>query len=116
MTRAAVHAVARRLGAVRGAPAAETGHAPPPSDEAGLRAWLVGQIADLLLTRPALLLSHLYRVDVREADVQAALAAADPAAALADALIAREAEKARYRARYRPSPPADNAPADDAAL
>ncbi len=69
-----------------------------PTDEAALRAWLTERVAYLLETRPALLLSHLYRVDVRERDVRAALAAPDPTAAVVQALLDREAEKARYRA------------------
>ncbi len=76
-----------------------------PSDEAGLRAWLTARVEHLLRTQPALLMSHLYRVDVREADVQAALAAPEPARALADALIARETEKHLYRQRYARSDP-----------
>ncbi len=89
--------------------AGETLPAALPSDEAALRRWLRERVAEMLRTAPALVMSHLYRVDVREAVVQTALAAPDPAAALADALIAREIEKARYRHHYTPPP-------DDAAV
>ena len=88
------------MDAARAAAIALSSEAPEalPTDEAALRAWLTERVAHLLATQPALLLSHLYRVDVREKDVRAALAAPDPTAALVQALLDREAEKARYRA------------------
>ncbi len=85
---------------VRAAQQLAAADAPLSGDAAPERAWLVDAVRQLLDANPALLLSALYRVDVREGDVRAALSLPDPAPALADALIAREAEKRRYRHPY----------------
>lgn len=76
--------------------------APLPGEAEALSTWLADRIAEMLESNPALLMSHLYRVDVRERDVQAALAAPDAPAALAEALIQREIEKSQYRTRHAP--------------
>ncbi|HYE58017.1 MAG TPA: hypothetical protein VD948_05905 [Rhodothermales bacterium] len=64
-----------------------------------LRAWLRGEVARLLSGERAWLMAILYRVDVRERDLAAAFSDDDVPGALADALIARMAEKLRYRTR-----------------
>ena len=70
-----------------------------PLDAEAMRAWLRVRIAAMLGADRARLMAVLYRIDVRERDVGAALASGDPASALADAVIARMAEsQARRRA------------------
>jgi hypothetical protein len=71
--------------------------AAPEGDAAALRAWLRAEVARMLTGERARLMAILYRVDVRERDLAAALMADDVPGALADALIARMAEKLRYR-------------------
>ena len=73
------------------------------ADAAALRAWLVPRVAAMLASDRARLLAILYRVDVRERDLNAALAAPDVPAALADALVARMVETQRTR-RARTAP------------
>lgn len=69
----------------------------PPSDAAALRAWLCARISAMLTGERARLMAVLYRIDVRERDVRAALASGDPPSALADAVIARAAESQARR-------------------
>ncbi len=69
-----------------------------PADAAVLRAWLRRRIAAMLIAERAALMAVLYRIDVRERDVTAALSAKDPADALADAVLARMAETRARRA------------------
>lgn len=73
------------------------------TDASALRAWLVPRVAAMLASDRARLLAILYRVDVRERDLAAALAAPDVPAALADALVARMVETQRTR-RARTAP------------
>ena len=70
-----------------------------PSDAEAMRAWLRARIAAMLDGDRARLMAVLYRIDVRERDVAAALAASDPASALADAVLERVAETHARRAR-----------------
>lgn len=75
---------------------AEDGDAP------ALRTWLRTRIAAMLDGgERARLMAILYRVDVRERDVTAALATDDPAGALADALVQRALDAHATRQRYR---------------
>ena len=68
-------------------------------------AVLAPQIGRLLGERRDWLLSRLYRLDVRERDIKAALATdADAALGLARLIVARHHERRRTRARYRPLP------------
>lgn len=76
-----------------------------PDAAEALRAWLRARVAALLEGDRARLMAILYRVDVRERDVATALAADDPAGALADALVARALEAAATRRAYRDGPP-----------
>lgn len=69
------------------------------TDSETVRAWLVPIVAQMLASDRARLLAILYRVDVRERDLNAALSAPDVPASLADALLARMLEKQRYRTR-----------------
>ena len=75
---------------------------------------LTGWIAQLLDARRDWLLGKLYRMDVRERDILAALAVPDarPARALARLVLERQRERLAARARYR-SPPLDE---DEGAL
>lgn len=66
-------------------------------DASALRAWLAPRIAAMLDGDRARLMAILYRVDVRERDVMAALSAPDPAGALADAIVARAMDAQRTR-------------------
>ena len=50
------------------------------------------------------LVNTLYRIDVRERDFHAAMQAATPAEALAEAILNRLIEKAETRIRYRQAP------------
>ena len=70
-----------------------------PGDAEAMRAWLRARIAAMLDGDRARLMAVLYRIDVRERDVAAALAASDPASALADAVLERVAETHARRAR-----------------
>ncbi len=74
-----------------------------PGDAEAMRAWLRARIAAMLDGDRARLMAVLYRIDVRERDVRAALAARDPESALADAVMARMGEThARRRAAQGP--------------
>ena len=69
-----------------------------------VRQFLIRRIGRLLSEQPALLMSLLYRIDVREPDVQRVLAESPPGrlpADLADLVIERQLAKARMRRRYR---------------
>lgn len=66
-------------------------------DAAALRAWLRREVTRMLAWDRARLMAIVYRVDVRERDLTRSLAAPDPAGSLTEALIARMAEKLRYR-------------------
>lgn len=69
-----------------------------------IRACLVDHLVQLLDQNPALLMSHLYRIDVAESDVKAVFATCDPPAVperLADLIIARQLQKIELRERYR---------------
>ena len=78
----------------------------PPDDrhytEAEVRELLRARIASLLTTDRDWLLGKLYRLDVRERDIQAALASpgVDVPAALAELVVARQRERAATRRRY----------------
>ena len=77
--------------------------AAPEVDEALLLQWLTERIGVLIERQPALLLHILYRVDVAEKQVQAAMQHAAPgrlAAVLAEEVLARLKEKLIYRRRY----------------
>ncbi len=80
---------------------------------AALQTWLRDRIAAMLAGDRAHLMAILYRVDVRERDVDAALAAPDPAGSLADALVARALEADATRRRYRTASDAASDPASD---
>ena len=69
-----------------------------------LRDALAIRVAELLDTNLHLLLSLLYRIDVQEARVKAALTQADPATLptqLADLIIERQLQKVRIRLHYK---------------
>ena len=78
----------------------------PPEDRLiWLRNAIAPRIADLLTNDYAKLLSVLYRLDVGEAKVKAAIKEADVfdvPFVIADLIIARELEKAKTRAKYPP--------------
>ncbi len=78
--------------------------------EAEVLRLLAAQIQHLLLTQRDWLLGKLYRLDVREADIRAALrnpVPELPARALARLVLARHRERVRTKARFS-SPPLDD--------
>lgn len=80
----------------------------PPVDgltEAELLALLTSHVRRLLDTERDWLLSKLYRLDVGERDIKAALAReADAAAALAHLILTRHRERMAARASHQPLP------------
>ncbi|MEM8488141.1 MAG: hypothetical protein AAF564_21505 [Bacteroidota bacterium] len=65
-----------------------------------IRSFLINHITRLLDQNPAHLMSILYRIDVREPDVKAAIATAPTGelpAQLATLIIDRQLEKLKYR-------------------
>lgn len=80
----------------------------PPTDhgytEAEVLALLRERVASLLESDRDWLLGKLYRLDVRERDLQRALArpSVDVAAALAELILARQRERLAARRRYPP--------------
>ena len=77
----------------------------PPEglSEGELLALLATHVGRLLATERDWLLSKLYRLDVREADIKAALAGGgDVGGALARLILDRHRERMRARARHSP--------------
>jgi hypothetical protein len=77
-----------------------------------LRRYLSACIRTLLDQQPALLMSLLYRIDVAERDVKAALTQPDHRSipdTLAELCIARQLQKLHFRRSWPPSPE-DEAP------
>ena len=79
-------------------------HAPDETlPEAEILALLTTHVRRLLATERDWLLSKLYRLDVRERDINAVLASRqDAAEGLAALILARHHERAAARAKYRP--------------
>lgn len=68
-----------------------------------LRNWLIATTAAMLENDRALLMSHLYRLDVAEEAVRSTLSHAPPAeipSRLADLMIERQLQKIRLRRTY----------------
>ena len=75
-------------------------------DDAEVEAIVSHQVAHLLATRRDWLLGKLYRLDVRETDIKAALAQAeaDVPTALARLIVERQRERANVKASFKVAP------------
>lgn len=80
----------------------------PPELDAGtlddLRRFVASHVARLLASNPQLLMSLLYRIDVRESLVRSVMTTEPPERIpdrLADLVVSRQLEKVRTRRRYR---------------
>lgn len=88
-------------------PAEASPRASPTLPMEALRQYLTARIQAMLDRQPALLMSLLYRIDVAERAVKAALTQPDHraiAATLADLCIERQLQKLRTRRAYPPAP------------
>ena len=75
-----------------------------PAKDAEMLALLESRVSELLQTQPEYLMSYLYRLDVPEADVQAALNDAVPGLAIAKALWVRQKKRIKTKLEVKSAP------------